>query len=117
ASYIITGSETNKKHLGISMYNNKLAASCHDGVGRAQETILECPGDDEEYEYIVEIKFYAGSRVEYWIDKTLRHTQTARIPSGYFHDICFLKIAAANSTTSNSLYIDLSMIELYQPAT
>ncbi len=115
--YIITADATDHKHIGVSMYNSKLACSVHDGTTRAQVGIVSCPIEGEDYEFNVEIKFYAGSRVEYIIDGTLLHTQEDNIPSGAFYDESFLRLGVFNSNTTRDIIMGLSMLELYQPAT
>lgn len=115
-SFIMTAYDETQKHIGVSMYNDKLAYTCHDGSGRAQGEIISCPIDGGEYEFIVEIKHYAGSGVEYWIDGVKEHTQTYRQPSGAFENETFLTISVYNSNTTKDLHLGISMIEFYQPA-
>ncbi|MBA7708742.1 hypothetical protein ES703_117646 [subsurface metagenome] len=116
ASYIITADATNHKHIGVSMYNNNLAASIHTGTTRYQDTIVDCPGTGTEYDKIVEIKFYAGEKIEYWIDGVKLRTDTTNLPTGAFYDENFLRIAVSNSNTTRDITMVLSMLELYQPA-
>lgn len=117
ASYIITADATNKKHIGVSMYNNSLSYSIHNGSTRYQGEILSCPGTGTEYEYIVEIKFYTGVKIEYWIDGTKRYTHTDNLPTGAFFENSFIRVAVSNSNTTRDIQLALSMLELYQPAT
>lgn len=115
-SYIITSDATNHKHIGVSMYNNKLAYSIHTGTSRYQGEIISCAGTGTEYDKIVDIKFYTGDKVEYWIDGILEHTQSTDLPTGAFYDENFLRVAVSNSNTTRDITLVLSMLELYQPA-
>lgn len=116
-AYIITGGETNQKHIGISIYNLKLCSTVHNGSSRSQNTFYEWGSPPEDFTSIIEIKFYAGLRAEYYLGGELLHTQTEYLPSGWFHDNYFLKLCVSNSDTTRNLFIGISSLELYQPAT
>lgn len=113
--YIITAGATNVEHLGVRAYTNKLVSDLHDGVGRYHEDIAARAGEGAEFDDIIEIKYYAGVKCEYWLNGALALTCTDHLPTGAFVDTKFLKIATHNTGTENDIYIALSMIEIYQP--